>query len=537
MSIVYGSYGSASGDFYARGLGHVLRAYRLYDPDQGLARDPEVYEKLRRDPVISFAFRFRKLLARGSDWYLEPASPDEKDRQLVKILEDLIKQIQYFDSARFNLAEAIVSGSRWARIVPELKRMQVGDLPPLEWWVCTELKDVDKRRFRQFPIDKPSGKHTVAFVGASLSPGVDPIVRQDQEIVREWLWQIYRPLQQRWEQVDREEYVRHVHESREEDLQYGSGLASELYTYWYAKEVVFQHGMQYLERWAMGLLIAAVDTLRDGQASTPPSAQRMSDWLTTLTNMRSRNVVVHDSRDKIDVKDAPPTGWKAATEAIEYLDGVMRVAILGASLPTSWQVEGGSYALAEVQERTTEVLNKFDHAVIEDSIRRDLLGWLFRKNRSTFERLGLQDCTLPYFRLRSTHADNHAEWADIIIKAKQAGLEIRKDEAYARLGFSIPAQGDEILSSYAEQNSINQGGDPNADDAREGGVDDNSDQARDVADRIVDTQKAGKRNRIRPSNKPGEGKNAREKTIDKQTSGFAAEVDLLSPPAQGPRAA
>lgn len=522
MSLTQFGFSSFSGDYYARGLGQVLRQYRLPDLDSALAQDPSSYEKIRRDPVVSFAFRYRKLLARGSDWYLDPAGTDDKDRDLAKILEDLLKEIQYFDAGRYNLMEAIPTGSRWARIVPEMKKMRVGELPPLEWWCCTELRDVDKRRFRQLPIDKPSTAHEVTYPGpATATPGAEPVTNPETVVVREWIWQIFRPLQQRWEEIEREEYVRHVHESREEDLQYGSGLVSELYTYWYAKEVVLQHGLQYLERWSMGLLIASVDTLRDGQASQPPSSQRMADWLTTLNNMRSRNAVVHDSRDKIDLKDAPPTGWKAALEAIEYLDGVLRVAILGASLPTSWQVEGGSYALAEVQERTTEVLNKYDHAVLEDTIRRDLLGWLVRKNKTTLDRLGLGDCTLPYFRLRSTHADNHAEWADIIIKARQAGLEIREDEAYTRLGFSIPAKGDKILASLAQQESLNQGGDP---DAREGsGVegDDQSDQARDVADRIVDTQQAGQRNRLRPANKPGAGKPAREKAIDKSTQGFA----------------
>lgn len=441
MSLISGPYSVANSDFYARALGHVLRAQRLYDPSYALTRDPDVYDRMRRDAVIAFALRYRKLLAAGRDWYLEPASADPKDRLLLKILEDLLKELEHFDTARFNLSEAIIAGSRWAKIRGELKVMKVANLPESEWYVVRELDDVDKRRMRFQPVDLPQIRETVI---QQSSQNEIPSVRMTQR--KEWRWQAWRPLQNQWEEIDRGEWVHHVYDDREDTLGYGGGLADELYNYWFAKEVTLQHGLQYLERWSQGIVLAMVDTLRDGKASSPVSSVRTTEWLDALHKMRSRHVLVADAKDRLEVKDAPTGGWQAAMEMLRYLDGAMRVAILGSELPTSSDATGGSFAMAEVQQDTTEALSRFDQVGIEETLRRDVLGWLFRKNYVMLDALGLGCCTLPYVKLREGRRDNAEVRADVLLKARQAKLEIRRDEAYAQLGFSPPAPGDAILS-------------------------------------------------------------------------------------------
>ena len=151
MTIPFSNWSHQS-DLYARGLGHALRSYRLPDFDQAIANDPSFYEKLRRDPVVAFCLRYRKLLAAGEDWSIEPASPRPEDKELAAVIEGMLRNVKSLPNALFNLAEAVVAGSRWAGIEGSKKTLRLGSNPnAYEWWVITNLVDSDKRNFRRMP--------------------------------------------------------------------------------------------------------------------------------------------------------------------------------------------------------------------------------------------------------------------------------------------------------------------------------------------------------------------------------------------------
>jgi hypothetical protein len=522
MSFLYNPGSVTASDFYARGLSYPLTSYRLYDYDYALSRDPEVYERLRRDAVVAFALRYRKLLAAGRDWHLEPSNATDKDRLLVKIFNHLLGEMDYFDMARFNLAEAVIAGSRWAKIQSEQREIVIDGVAPTKWHVCTRLRDVDKRRFRQYAIDLEDTTEKVQWGPKHPSADVKTVDIPIRN--RKWIWQIYRPLQRIWQEIDRDEYVRHVYDDREDTLGYGGGLASELYTYWYAKEVALQHGLQYLERWSQGIIIAKVASLRsDGKASFPTSAQRMQDWLTALEKMRSRHILIADAEDDMDVKDAPTGGWQAALEAIRYLDGAMRVAILGSTLPTSMDVEGGSYALAEVQQDTTEALARFDMIALEETLRRDLLGWLRKKNFNALKQVGLDKCTLPYIRILESRRDDPGAMADVILKCRQAGMLIKYEEAYSKVMLTPPAKGDRVLPPLGVTESERQGGGGPNTPGGGGQAGDLGEQGRVQQDE--DSAEQNARNPLRPMNEKGPNKGLREKAIDHATSAFSLAED------------
>lgn len=510
MSLTLNTYGGANADFYNQQIGHQLRRYFLTDPDSALALDPQVYERMRKDAVIAFCLRLRKLMSAGTDWYLEAASPREEDRKLLKVMEDLLKHLENFSAARFNLSEAIIAGSRWAKMEGEYRTIDIHNFGRMRWWVCTNLRDMDKRRFRQFKVEK--GVTTREVDIRNPDGTLTKASQQIQDI--EWVWQIKRPAQidKPYEDIMRDEYVRHVYDDREDNLGYGGGLASELYTYWYAKEVALQQGLQYLERWAQGILLAKVDTLRDGQASSPTSAARMTEWVNVLEKLRSRHVIVYDSKDEVDVKDAPTGGWQAALDCIDYLDGALKVCILGATLPTSSHASGGSYAMAEVQQATTEMISRFDREGLQESLRRDLLGRLWSMNYENLCKLGLEKAILPYLRIREDRKDDHQIRADVLLKVRQAGMDIRRDEAYSQTGFTPPAIGDEILKPLNETESEKQAGIPKSGG---GWPDDIHNQQKETIDKMLD-----ERNALRPTNKKGPEKSLDQKAIDSQTRGF-----------------
>mgnify|MGYP001580973456 CR=1 FL=1 len=429
MTIPFSTF-NHSGDFYARGLGHALRTYRLPDYDQALSNEPAIYEKMRRDPVIAFSLRYRKLLAAGEDWSIEPASPRPEDKELAAVIEGMLRNVKFFGNSLYNLAEAVVAGSRWAGIEGEKKTLRLGSKgQAYEWWIATALKDIDKRRFRQMPKPDAAGSQNDSGRGED----------------REWEWQIYEPLKMDWKAIQRHHFIRHVYDNNEGSLGYGNGLASELYAFFYSKTAVLRDGLQFIERWSSGILSAAVDSLRDGQASTLAST-RATNWLNELEKMRSRHVLVFDKNDEIKVLEPPKGGWEAAKDCLAYLDGAMRVLILGASLPTEAEVEGGSFAMAKVQQSSTAAIVAHDRALLEEVITEDVIkNCLWRLNYPTLSHIGLADASPPVFRIRDSKKSDPSVQADLLLKAKQAGLRIKINEAYAKLGYEVPNVGDECL--------------------------------------------------------------------------------------------
>jgi hypothetical protein len=437
---------------YARGLGAVLRSYRLYDLDYALQNDPEAYERMRRDPIVDFSLHYRKLLAAGDSWYLEVKPLDAKGRMLVKIFETLLKETERFPSVRYNLAEAAVKGSSWAKIWPETRILDMGHgIGRLPWTVAARVQDVDKRRLRQFPIDLPDVSREVIVEGqqaASMNANAlttTSMVLSDRQ--REWVWQIFRPLQQRWEQIDRNAFIRHVYQDREDSLGYGSGLAGTLYTFWWAKEQVLAHGLQFVERWAQGLVKVGISSLRDGLASTPSAATRQLNWLNTFETIRTRHILVHDKDDDMEVVPPPTDGWTVITEALAYLDGAIRVAILGASLPTEQEVEGGSFAMAKVQQSSTDAVVRFDRALLEETLTRDLIGYLWDANWALLTRLGLSDRAPPSIRLRDHQHYDPKERIETALRMLDAGCDLKREELYSMTGFTPPAPEDDVVKA------------------------------------------------------------------------------------------
>src|SRR3990167_8579408 len=95
----FASTGSVQGDqfnYFRRSA--LLSQNRLYDPSIALRSDPDIYDKVLRDPVIAHAIRFRKFLVAGSNWSIEPASEDEDDKKLGAIVEKLIRKAAGFST-------------------------------------------------------------------------------------------------------------------------------------------------------------------------------------------------------------------------------------------------------------------------------------------------------------------------------------------------------------------------------------------------------------------------------------------------------
>lgn len=403
---------------YVRDLERAYRRSDLVgDPDYALAQDPDVYDVILRDPETRHAIDYRRHLGAGTRWRVVPASDAPDDRRAAAWCEEALGQLRGFTAARVQLLHAVFRGQTWAAIVGRRQRGVLAGLPG-DWWVPTALVDVDKRRFQ-------------AFVGAD----------------RRLDWALYSLARHAWEPLGerRRWFVRLAHDVAESNLRQGSGLVEALYHWQYAKARVLAEGLAGVERWAQGIVHASVDGL--GRAGSPTrDVQDAADaWLTAIEAMRSRHALVHDRVDQLEMIDGPKEGHKMVTEFLAYLASGIRVLCLGANLPTE-ATEGGSYALARVQENSTEALVQHDRELLGEAITHDLLGLVWAQNRGVLSAAGLARARAPSFEIVHEKRRDPNAAASAVATLLAAGVEgLREDEVFEAVGYTPAGPNDRPL--------------------------------------------------------------------------------------------
>ena len=418
--------GSASAyQRYATELSNAIRHRDwIYDPDYALSSDSSVYEKIMRDPVTAHAIRFRKHMVAGAEWRIEPASDEEADKRAAEIVEEAIKKIGNFTDARIRLSSSIFLGSAYSAIQGRRHVQRLAGSQARAWWVPVALIDKDRRRFRRV-YDRAMGRRR---------------------------WEMWSADREAWEPlVNPEWFIHSVYDDTESSLRYGRGLLNTIYQFQAAKARTLQDSAALSERMGQGFLLAAIDNMRgpDGRpvAGADGSGTNVAQtWARELDKHRARNVLVHDARDKVTLLSGFGEGHSLLESLRDYYDNAITTAILGAHLPTT-ATSGGSYALAQVQENSTEALVQADRNRLSDEITRDLVSCVWRYNRLQFEAEGLGEARKPSFRIVNQKREDPAQAAQVVATLLGAGVELRADEVYRKCGFTQPLPEDETISA------------------------------------------------------------------------------------------
>jgi len=410
-----------SQQLYVRALSQAWRnRVQLYDPSVWLLRDPEAEEKMFRDADIAHAVGYRRHLIAGRQWTLTPRNETSPRADIaVAIGTELLGGIKHFTDARFNLARAFFSGARFARIHAEPRTMTIGDGKPRTWWVPTRLEDMDKRMYRIVPEN------------------------DGEEIKAHWeRWNVAQQEFQPEDAVDAIQTIRHVYQDDQGQLGHGRALREALGWWWYAKEHVFQESLQAVERFAQGIIHAKVDGAIDAETNLPNTAL-IQAWQDLLEDMRSRHVLVSDRNDEVEIISGNAEGNQLLKDIREELRSTIFTLVLGANLTTSAN-EGGSYALAEIQENSTEALIQYDRETLEETLTDDLLGCVWWKNHPNLVELGVAD-EKPRFTITQEKRQDPKERAEVAGALHGMGVRLSLDDLYEQSGFRKPEDGEDIL--------------------------------------------------------------------------------------------
>ena len=410
-----------SQQLYVRALSAAWRnRVQLYEPGLWLLRDPEVEEKMLRDADIAHAVGFRRHAIAGKGWQVTPEDASSPRADLaVAVTTGLLRKIERFTTARLNLARAFFSGSRFGRIHGTTEILKLGDGKARKWWVPKRIEDMDKRLFRIVPTGE----------------GDDLCAHWEQWHLTKMDWVPMTPS-------DLQRTIRHVYADDQSSLGYGRALREALGWCWYAKEHVFAESIQTVERFAQGILRAKVDGARDAETGLP-NEELIRAWQDVLENLRSRHVLVHDTADNVEMVSMDSSGWELLKTMREELRQMILTLVLGANLTTAAN-SGGSYALGEIQENSTESLIQFDRETLEETLTKDLVGCVWRENWPNLVELGIaEEC--PRFTITQEKRQDPVQRASVAQVLHSMGVAIAADDLYEQTGFRQPKPGEPVI--------------------------------------------------------------------------------------------
>lgn len=433
MSLPFQVRQSTAKQIYGRQMHSLLEAGRLHDQSVALERDPDAYEKMFLDADIAHLKQVRKHLVAGSRFQFLSASSHATDVKAANVMQKIfdIGLGESFVEGRFNLAEAVFRGSSYQRINGHLHWSQnlSGDRIPYQVWVPDGLVDVDRRRFDKIVHHVDRGLETERY---------------------EVEWRMFDVVHNDWRTWDHPEwYVKHVYNADEASLGYGRGLIDAMYFYWRAKEILLKSGLQGAQRWALGFMVASVDNARSASSGKTNQAI-VNSFIAELKKQTSQNFFVMDKLDELQVLPGPGQGWEIVKFMLEYCDKKLRQLCLGANLPTEAN-KGGSYALAEMQQNTTDVLVKFDRRLLSQTLTRDLVGLTWMLNRNVFFSMGLGAAEMPRLVIVDEKINDPKLQAEITEILLRSGVRQKASEVYELSERTMPGLNDDVIEPLNKQ--------------------------------------------------------------------------------------
>ena len=408
---------------WVRALSGAWRAPRLHDPSLWLLREPEIEEQILRDADICGAVTQRLHMIAGNQWSLTPRDGKHERADLaVEVGTELVGAIKHFTQARLNLGRAFLSGSRFARIQPEPRKLALGDGRVRTWWVPVELPDVDKRMYQ--------------------------IVKDEGDTIAHH-WERWDLLKQEFipeSRLDAIQTIRHVYADDQGSLGHGRALREAIGWWHYSKTHVHQESIQAVERFAQGMLRAKVAGARDAESGLP-NTELITQWTNTLEDQRARHVLVHDADDDVDIISGNAEGHQLLKDMRSELKNTLLTLILGANLPTSAD-KGGSFALADVQQDSTQVIVRFDRECLEETLSDDLLGCIWFKNHANLHELGIAD-QKPRLSIAQDKIHDPEKRAAVANVLHGMGVPLSSSELYEQTGWSQPEEGEAIIEGAA----------------------------------------------------------------------------------------
>lgn len=410
----------------------------VYNPDFSLDAEPDISVIARRNARIAHAWDARcKMIVR--DWHVDKPrkSKDDAEQKLADVCEESVSFIEYFDAARYRLAEGTILGRDYeyigGRIVHDL---ELGGTKPMDWWVPTSLTNVDRRRFRWAPV-------------WDYSTPQNPKMHVIQEF-----WSVVR---QKWEPLTPEKteyFLRYIPYQAEERLGYSLPLLESAFFTHYLATVGLEKAAEGVDRWANSMLVAEIKGLRN--ASTGKTNEDLkAGAITMLQKMRTEHVGVIEVGDKITAVEPSGTGHQMTSWMIEDAYNALDLLFTGSAFSPGKE---GSRAKDQVQAEQGESYVQYERRLQDEVISRQLFNLFVRVNWPNIVELGLDKARMPRFTSDQVERIDPEKWVTTAGQLLDRGLPMVKEELYRKAGAKVPGDDDDVVMSSMTMGADGEGG-------------------------------------------------------------------------------
>jgi hypothetical protein len=434
-------------EFFNHNLSAAWRRQKLYDPSYPDTRDADIWEVVRRNSTVLAGVMQRGHRVAGPQWRLAPADHLPVNVKAAAIMEGLMRRIDNLVEARYHLA---VGGAFLGRAYaePKGKRLfwSVAGTPIQDWWTVYHLQHIDRREWDYVPVvtKRPDGSDKISVKS-----------------------RLYSKERRQWVQLEHPEwYIRHIYNDESGRLNYGRGILEALFFCHWALEVLKREGLVAAERWAQGITIIKVDSLRPGDEERTV-LQIVEDYLDVFDKAKGRHAVVVEKTDEVDIKEPGGTGFKLLSELMQFFRNEILLLCTGSILPSGGNSDVGSNSRAQEEAKTTDVVISFDRNALDATMTRDLVTLLWNANQAQLRNVGLAGAQMPRFETIEARVNDPKANIEVMSRALSDGVSLKESEYFERIEMTPPGPTDKTIKgrmSVDPMTGLNAGGLPSFDD-------------------------------------------------------------------------
>ncbi len=408
------------------------RAREIIDTDLATQKEPQVWDKIRRDPICAQAIDIRTNNIAGDDFMVvPPKNPTPQEERLASIVQDALAEIDLFQSAQRLLAAGVFRARSYAFVESEERNIQLGQEGARPWRVPTRLVDIDKERVKKLDRNRVNARSRVRA-------GADP----------DWRWYLETRKKTDPKLIDfrRDPIVRMVWFNEERRLGFGYPLIESLYFYWWMKAEGLPLMLAALDRFALGIVNYKFDPNGPAGGTGKDAQSYRDDVLDQLKKNRTEHFLVSPMGDEIEILTGGAEGSNMTVKLIEYCDRGIARAANGSVLPLGGEQGHGSKARAEVEDSVSQSLTKSDRDHKDEAAGGKLISLFCEWNRSTIFSLGLGGARKPKFKTSDVKKEDPVENAQVASILLSQGVPLKREELYERTGWTPPDEKDKAIT-------------------------------------------------------------------------------------------
>ncbi len=405
---------------------------RIFSPSLAWSRDPDIIERMLRDPSISGDLQQYQAEVSGTSFTIQARGKDPYSKKVAEWMEEVCDDLNIFES-RVKAARSLLTGQEF--FFPESRGRKLCSYAGVigDFWIPTSLHQMDQRRFRTNVSITPNLETGRAVVDQSLTyfePHVDPVRKS---------------IHWKWEKVqDVERLLRFIWDNDEARLGQGRGLMEAVYPWWYYATKAMASWSNAGERFGEGFMIALIDDVRIGSVGKD-NATIQQAYLDKLDAMRARHRMVMSKNDSIQILE-PGQGYKMLVEIVEFCYRNITRCILGAVLPTGGAGSEGSAPKggSGTQAASTSTRVALHQRLLDEIFTNQFLKLLWDQNCAAFYKVdpGFENAKLPRFVTTVETANDPAKNITVITAALDKEIPLCKDDVYEAIGRKQPTPDD-----------------------------------------------------------------------------------------------